>query len=151
VPPRVRDLVACLAAPVGKDHETVAQLVNYFTVQAHLIKEPLPFPQDVVLAALFFKIHERDAELIFVGDLTGEVNRLLEESGSRVRLKPRRVGHILSVLGFSERRRTREGWGVSLILPDQERLHKLVRSHGIDVPPNLRAFTAGCRLCECTS
>jgi hypothetical protein len=78
------------------------------------------------------------------------VNYFLELAGERLRLRPRKVGAVLTSLGFCNRERTNAGWIVLLNRGDAEKLHQLAQHHGIDrlseryqkVPP------AECELCR---
>ena len=149
--PRTQDLLACLTAPCAEDGQRCRFLLQFFAWQAQVTREPLSPPQNDVLAALFFLIHQRlDAEVCFVADLTKMVNKLLEKAGERIRLQPRKVGAVLTSLGFTDRQRTNCGWTVWIDRPQQERVHELAKIYGVD-----RLFDLGfpishgdCPLCE---
>ncbi len=73
-----------------------------------------------------------DADVVSVADLTRLVNEIREKEGVSLRLQPRRVGSVLTSLGFLSRRRTNKGWTVWLNKSDQRRIHELARTYGID-------------------
>lgn len=131
--PRTRDLLMCLAAPFAEDTQRCESLVNFFRIHDQLANEPLSAAQNAVLAALFCLIHQRsDSGVAFVLDLTATVNQFLYVAGEQLRLEPRKVGAILTSLGFTRRERTNKGWTVWLSRSDQERVHQLVKAYGID-------------------
>lgn len=74
----------------------------------------------------------KDFSSIWIGGLTQNVNFFLELAGEKLRLKPRKVGAVLTSLGFSSRTRTNSGWVISLNRRDAEKLHQLAASYGID-------------------
>ncbi len=149
--PRSRDLLACLAAPCGEDVEVCQPLVQFFKSREIFTKEPLPPPQSSVLTALFSQIHQNSyTGLVLINDLTAKVNYILEKTGQPFRLRPRKVGAILTTFGFSWRKRTNTGWTILLDRADQERVHKLARVHGIDfgLDQFVRADLRQCPLCQ---
>ncbi len=107
--------------------------------------------QNAVLRALFSIIHLRDDySSIWISDLTLTVNSFLHAAGESLRLLPRKVGAVLTSLGFTARTRTSSGWTVSLNRADAEKLHQLAECYGIDglrdrflsIPPD------DCALCQ---
>ena len=63
---------------------------------------------------------------------------------------PRKVGSVLTSLGFSDRKRTNSGWTLQLSMQDGEKIHQLVVRYGID---GFEHFIAArqeevCRLCK---
>jgi hypothetical protein len=78
-------------------------------------------------------VHLReDFNSIWISDLAQQVNIFLELEGEKLRLQPRKVGAVLTSLGFSSRTRTNSGWVLSLIRRDAEKLHQLAASYGVD-------------------
>ncbi len=131
--PRARDLLNCLAAPSTDDPDRCHFLLKFFKYQNSVSQEPLSPPQNAVLAALFFMVHvHADADVVSVADLTGLVNEIREKEGVSLRLQPRKVGSVLTSLGFLSRRRTNKGWTVWLNKSDQRKIHELARTYGID-------------------
>jgi len=111
--------------------------------------EPLPPPENAVLTALFAQIHQgaTDTGRVLIKNLTTKVNEILETSGERFRLSPRKVGAVMAILGFCWKIRTNIGWVIVLHRADQVRVHKLVKTHGMDL--NLDRFIKAADLREC--
>ncbi len=84
-----------------------------------------------------------------VGDLTQLVNELLARAGERFRLSPRKVGAVLTSLGFIYRKRTNCGWTVWLDRSQRERVHQLVKAYGMErIKLVLPVSPEKCSLCE---
>lgn len=85
-----------------------------------------------------------------IGGLTQTVNSFLKLAGENSRMQPRKVGAVLTSLGFSSRTRTNSGWVLSLNRRDAERLHQVAAIHGIDGMKGrfLRVSSADCELCR---
>ena len=79
-----------------------------------------------------------DTGRVLIMNLTTKVNEILETSGERFRLSPRKVGAVMTTLGFGWKTRSNMGWVIILDRADQVRVHKLVKSHGMDL--NLDRF-----------
>ena len=128
-------------------------LLTFFKSGQVLPAEPLNREQNVVLQALFSLVHSTENEFssVWVSQLTRLVNQFLEKGGKRFRLHPRKVGSVLTTLGFSDRKRTNSGWTLQLSgLRDAEKVHELVARYGID---GFEGFVASrlegaCRLCS---
>ena len=100
---------------------------------------------------LFSQIHQEAYNgAVLTKNLTTKVNEILEANGERLHLSPRKVGAVLSTLGFRWKRRTSTGWKILLKRADQVRVHKLVNSHGMDLNTErfLRANLLDCPLCK---
>jgi len=131
--PRSRDLLRAIAAPHLQDSERSNQLLRFFNTDQAVPEEPLSPEQNVVLLSVYSIVHARkDYVAIQTGDLTNAVNNFLELAGERLRLRPRKVGAILTSLGFCNRERTNSGWIVLLNRGDAEKAHQLAEHHGID-------------------
>jgi hypothetical protein len=138
--PRSREMLRALAAPFAEDKEICQPLIEVFKKRGFFNLEPLPPPENAVLTALFAQIHQgaTDTGRVLIMNLTTKVNEILETSGERFRLSPRKVGAVMTTLGFSRKTRSNIGWVVLLDRADQVRVHKLVKSHGMDL--NLDRF-----------
>jgi hypothetical protein len=152
--PRARDLLGCLAAPSFEDRERCQFLLSFFELEHAVGQEPLSPAGNAVLAGLFYVFHSvdkvSDSATVYVRDLTRVANNLLAESGERLRLQPRKVGSVLTSLGFTSRQRTNSGWVVWLDGCEQVLIHELAKRHGIDhLPFRLRGIPPeSCRLCQ---
>lgn len=149
--PRSREMLAALAAPFAEDMEFCGQLIQFFKLREIFNREPLPPPENAVLTTLFSQIHqEAYTGSVLIQNLTIKVNEILEKSGERFRLSPRKVGSVLATLGIGWKKRTNTGWIILLDRPEQVRVHKLVESHGLDLNLDrfLRADVRECPLCN---
>jgi hypothetical protein len=152
--PRSRDLLRALSAAHPQDVNRSQQRLRFFESGQAVPEEPLSPEQNAVLLSLYSIIHLRkDYTSVQTGDLTKTVNLYLEKSGEYLRLQPRKVGAVLTSLGFSNRQRTNSGWIVSLNRGDAEKLHHLALRHGIDKSSaNLQKVSpAECDLCRAAS
>ena len=131
--PRSRDLLRALAATHMQNVERSKRLLEFFDSGQAIPHEPLCPEQNAVLRALYSVIHIRnDYDSIQTGQLTEMVNLILERAGESLRMKPRKVGSVLTSLGFSNRTRTNSGWILSLNREDAEKLHQLADHYGIE-------------------
>ena len=149
--PRSRDLLACFAAPFAEDAEVCKRLVHIFKEREIFSRDPLSPSQSAVLAALFFCMHiDSYSGAVLVKNLTAKVNRILKAAGQPLRLQPRKVGAVLTTLGFSRRERTNIGWNIILDRTDQVRVHKLIKEYGIDFFSDqfADADLGQCQLCQ---
>jgi hypothetical protein len=130
--PRTRDLLRVLSA-AHADVSRSERLLRFVESGQGVQPEPLSPEQNAVVRALFSAVHIReDFACIWISDLTQRVNIFLELAGEKLRLQPRKVGAVLTSLGFSSRARTNSGWVLSLTQRDAEKLHQLAASYGID-------------------
>ncbi len=151
--PRARDLLRALTAATAQDAQRSQTLRHFFETGQVLPSEPLSTEQTVVLQFLFSLVHAGESySSIWVAEVTSNVNSFLKLAGERLRLEPRRVGSVLTSMGFTNRKRTNRGWTLQLSMQDSERIHQLVARYGIDgfedFILNLDAET--CNLCKAT-
>jgi hypothetical protein len=152
--PRARDILRSLAAVHSQNSQRCQVLLRFFQSGQILPAEPLTREQNVVLKLLFSLVHSRveDFSCVFVAQVTKAVNQFLEVDGERFRLLPRKVGSILTSLGFTNRKRTNSGWTLQLSLQDAAMVHQLVVRYGID---GFEDFVMGnhegvCKMCRDT-
>jgi hypothetical protein len=149
--PRSRDLLRALSAAHLQDVIRSKHLLKLFDSGQAVPEEPLSPEQNAVLLALYSIIHLRkDYTFIQTGDLTKTVNLYLKKAGEGLRLRPRKVGSVLTSLGFCNRQRTNSGWIVSLSRGDAEKIHQLAEHHGIDKMRDgfQKVSSAECDLCR---
>jgi hypothetical protein len=81
------------------------------------------------------------------------VNYFLKLTGEHLWMQPRKVGAVLTSLGFSNRTRTNSGWVVTLDRRDVERVHHLAECYGIHNvgDPKLVVWQKKCPLCRATA
>jgi len=130
--PRTRDLLRVLSA-AHADVSRSELLLRFVESGQGVQPEPLSPEQNAVVRAMFSAVHIReDFSCIWISDLTQRVNIFLELAGEQLRVQPRKVGAVVTSLGFSSRTRTNSGWVISLSRKDAERLHQLAVCYGID-------------------
>jgi len=129
----MRDLHQALATPFADDPAQCRLLQNWMLAADIADREPLPPEESAVLAALYCAAHqESQSDRLCITDLTKLVNLRLTVAGERLRIKPRRIGSVLSSLGFSQRCRTNRGWAIWLELDDRKKIHQLAERYGMD-------------------
>lgn len=147
-----RDLYEALALALEENTHYRKWLFLCCEEQAQANQEPLPPREAAVLNTLFKVIHElRPVCMNYkVAQLTSVVNADLEKAGQRFRLNPRDVGGALSSLGFTNHKRTNRGYFVWIDIKQQERIHKLVETYGMDSESYLTKKYLGrsCGMCD---
>jgi hypothetical protein len=130
--PGTRDLLTSLAAPFFQNPDVGRHLLSILSViHDPQTREPLPMSQNAVVAALFYITHYRETkDFTTVGHVSEFVNWTLVEARERARLQPRKVGALLSSLGFFERVRTNRGLGIALNIQVRKRIHFLIKNFG---------------------
>ena len=149
--PRNRDLLISLAAPIADDAHACSSLASLFESYEKLMVEPLPAAYNAVLGAVFFLAHQPIEDDLVIGQVTRLTNLYFKKISEHSRLKPRKVGAILTALGFTKRLRTARGWMVILEHSDRVRAHQLVRAYGIDSYFDVAAapgFNHNCEGCK---
>jgi hypothetical protein len=149
--PRTRDLLRALTAAHAHDTQRSQRILKFFKSGQALPSEPLTPEQNAVLHLLFSIVHNGGEHTsIWVSELTKKVNIYLKDMEENLRLKPRKVGAVLTSLGFSHRTRTNSGWGAHLNRQDEERIHQLAATYGIDGLDDrfLGTSVEACRLCK---
>jgi len=130
--PRTRDLLRALSAAHAQDAQRSQRLFKFFESGQAVPSEPLSPEQNAVLRTLFALIHPGKFSYLFIADLTFKVNLFLQAAGERLRLPPRKVGAVLTSLGFVNRTRKNSGWVLCVSQQDAEKLHQLAACYGID-------------------
>jgi len=149
--PRARDLLSSLAAPLADDEMWCKFLLEFFLAHEPATQEPLPPAQDATLAALFHLIHLLPGEeSITVGSFGETVNNVLRQAGKRFTLQPRKIGSVLTSMGFTSRERTSRGWRIWLDSAARRRIHTLVKAYGNEHlgDPLLRIRLEICEICR---
>jgi hypothetical protein len=131
--PRSLDLFCSLAASFAGDPVSVKSLAQFFAKRDFGPCKHLSSPESAVLAALFTEIHKAPyTEDIGVKNLTVGANAILKDNGSHLRMEPRKVGAAITSLGIVCKRRTSDGWHLYLNESDQDKIHKLAETHGVE-------------------
>jgi hypothetical protein len=131
--PRSRDLLRVLTAGHSRDVDRSRRLLEFIDSGQAVPQEPLSPEQDAVLRCLHTFIHLREEfKFVLTGDLTKMVNIFLRVTGKNLSMKPRKVGAVMTSLGFSNRARTNAGWIMSLNHEDAKKVHHLAEYYGIE-------------------
>lgn len=131
--PRSRDLLWALSAASLQDPARSQTLLEFFNSGNAVPLEPLTSEQNAVVLTLFAFIHAGENVLsLRTSDLTRNVNHCLRLSGEKMSLAPRKVGAVLTSLGFSNRTRGNSGWCVYFNQGDIKKIHQLAENYGID-------------------
>ncbi len=130
--PRARDLLRLLSAAHAQDAQRSQRLLEFFESGQAVPSEPLSPEQNAVLRTLFALIHSGKFSYIWIQNLASNVNFFLQASGERLSLQPRKIGAVLTSLGFVNRTRKNSGWVLYVSQQDAEKLHQLAACYGID-------------------
>jgi hypothetical protein len=148
---RTRDLYQALALPIGNQAEFCEYLVHLFETQQEINREPLSPSCAAVLRILYewIHLHLTDGKCA-QKELTFGVNLNLESLQETFRLNAHEVGRALTSLGFTNRKRTNEGWILWLDLRTRKRIHNLAHDYAIDQESRSQraCFGNGCELCK---
>jgi hypothetical protein len=148
---RTRDLYQALALPIGNQTEFCEYLVRLFETQQEINREPLTLASTALLRFLYewIHLHLTDGKCA-QKELTFGVNLNLERLQETFRLNAHEVGRALTSLGFTNRKRTNEGFILWLDLRTRKRIHNLAHDYAIDQESQFQeeTFGNGCGLCR---
>ena len=141
-----RDLYEALALPID-DANIREFLAAQFQLQQNFNREPLSPIQAAVLHTLDWYIHvySTDATCANRG-LTDAVNLRLKYDRELFHANPHQVGHVLTSLGLTERKRTNTGWVLLLSRDTRARIHTLLRRYAIEIDTSVNRQS--CSLCS---
>lgn len=144
--PPVRGLARSLGACVSHEPELQGGIVLLLKELNELVLSERAIDLNaIVVEAMLSFCHEEKKESLHVGEITACVNKILEQCGELLEMKPRTVGHKLKALGLSTRRLDASGRGVLLLDKVRERIHKLAVAYRL---PADRGGTQSCRYCH---
>ena len=152
--PRTRDIVQVLSAPTFQNPARSKALLKLIASGEAVPQEALNPEQNAVVRALFSISHGRENYYsLQTGKLTEAVNLFLKLAGEHLRMQPRKVGAVLTSLGFCNRTRTNSGWVITLNRGDVEKVHHLAECYGIHNvgDPKLVVWQKKCPLCRATA
>ena len=111
--PCTRDLLRAIVAPTAQDAARSQRLLEVFRAGQASPSEP---PEhNAVLHLLFVVVHTHEEAYYYgVSQLCKALNNHLKLRGEGLRLQPRKVGAVLTSLGFSGRKRTNTGWTIQV-------------------------------------
>jgi hypothetical protein len=147
---RTRDLYQALALPIGSIPDLCRYFVRLFKAQQEINREPLSPCCAAVLGTLYQHIHTYPKDGKYTNkELTLTVNLNLQKLQETFRLNAHQVGRALTTIGFTNRKRTNEGFVLSLDLRTRERIHKLAQIYGIHQESRFRGagFGNDCEFC----
>ncbi len=143
--PREQDMLSCLAAVFASNPDWVDSISRSYE---YVPRQQTASPQlAAVVKAVFVVGHDPEFQgNMKVGLVASLAQQYLEMEGERVKLNPRRVGDILTALGFTSSQRQKIGWTRIFTRSDIEKAHELMRSYSILVPPLSTARE--CKMCD---
>jgi hypothetical protein len=144
-PTPLREFARCLGASVPEDPELQSEIVELLEEQNRQIQaDSLTSLNAVVVEAMLASCHTEKKESARVGELADAANKILEQRGEMLELKPRAVGYRLTAMGFLTARLGAGGRGLLLWDTVRKRIHKLAVEYGVLV---VRGNMNGCRHC----
>jgi hypothetical protein len=149
--PRSRDILSCLAAPVGQKFTELRMTLLHYLKFHHdqQSRDGLEVRQDAMLALLFGVMHHNpELPYIRVKEIAAATNSLLRADRSAISDKA--AGRILAALGLRNTKRTNQGWILFLNSETRERIHQLRETHGIShlTQADIDRFTRDCPECR---
>ena len=147
---RSRDLFQALGLPVSEEPSLLGPLALIFQEQQQLSREPLAPRQSAALRALLACAHDQASErLLFpMKYIALRTNLLLECDGEKFQMREREVGAVLLSLGIANRKRTNQGYAVSMDQALRKYLHHLATEHGIDYGEFRSESCESCEFCN---
>lgn len=131
--PRTRDLLRAFTAAHRQQGDRCELLLKFFMASPAVPAEPLSPEQNAVLYAFFVASHYiGEDRAVYIGDLTTLVNKTLGSMGEPLRLHPRRVGAVLTSLGFADRKRRNYGYEICIYREEAIRIHQIAEHYGIE-------------------
>jgi hypothetical protein len=129
--PREWEAFRWWAGPFTGDQSFLVQLLDAIRWSAELAPDGLPVGQVATIAALDHLAHKGN-ESVSVGEICALTNKVLVQMGADLRLKERKIGAILTKLGFPRRERGGSDGPYQLELSSytKDYIHKLVKSFG---------------------
>ena len=153
--PRSRDLLCSLAAPlVGS--QLLTRFLLCFMKESHdaEMRESLEPRHEALLAVLWEVIHREPAlPNVRIGgktSLSTAINEMWLQGGERLIVSDKRVGTMLSSMGFRSTHRTKSGWILWLNSSTLGRCHQLLKTHGNRYVPDwdFAQHSTTCPLCK---
>ncbi len=145
---RALDIYRALALPLAEYPEFCGVLADLIVSQRQYQPEMLSSVQVSILRILHNVIHERPADGgLLINALTTAMNLDLESHGEPAGLNPRKVGDVLTSLGFTNRTRTNVGYVLHLGRSERLNIHRAVRGYAVDVLLGEPASDTSCELC----
>jgi hypothetical protein len=137
-----------IVAPFLADETLGRELIDAVKTCGGVVFSRLPSRQRAVLAAMFNLVHEKGRECFLVGEAATLANQFLGDFGEAFNLTPKRVGKIMSDLGFKANYRVDRGLSLELEEEVAEGLHRCAKFYGIDeIHPGM-TLDVRCKLCR---
>jgi len=146
--PRSRDQFRCLCAPIRKVPDLV-NVIRYVFQQQDDFRGMINFKQAAVAGAVFQVSHEhREGNWqISFRSLKQLANLYLRERDEPPITSEKSLGHLLTTIGFIERKSTNTGTVLILNRATRERAHALQRMHKIATSIG-EGEVSSCKLCQ---
>jgi hypothetical protein len=129
--PREWDAFRCWGAPFAGDEEYLRELLEAMRCAGELSPNGLLVGPHAVLSGLDFLVHEPENQAP-VSAIAAHANKILEQSGEELRLKERKVGAILTQLGFPRWQRGGDDgpYQLQFYVSVKRLIHRLVKYYG---------------------
>jgi hypothetical protein len=129
--PREWDAFRCWGAPFEGEEPFLRELREAIRCAAEASPDGLPVDQVATICALHFLVHKRQ-DHTSVGEIATHANRVLGQMGEDIRLKERKVGAILTKLGFPRRQRGGDDgpYQLQFDVSVKEMIDRLVKFYG---------------------
>jgi len=122
--------IRCLSVPFAADEAFCQELLDAAIWNCAGGSAALQVRHRAVLSALFFLSHAQRPE-IEVSELTDAANNILDRDQEEVRVSPKKVGAILTALGFPKRDRSCSGYSLENSEYVRRHVHELGQRYGI--------------------
>jgi hypothetical protein len=131
IKPREWEAFRWWGAPFAGEKEFLHELLDAIRSAAELAPDGLPVDQFATIAALDYLAHKPKAT-ISVGEIATLANRVLIQKGADLCLKERKVGAIMTKLGFPRRERGGDDgpYRLDFSAYTKDLLHRLVKFYG---------------------
>jgi hypothetical protein len=151
--PKLGMITGVLVAPFADDLDYCQELAGDLEEMDLNKTDRLPAYKNAVASATFYFAHDRKATSegeVPAKGLSEMANTILKERGEPCTLNPRRVGEILTGLGFPKRTRDSRGYRLDLDLEVLERVHHVAKYYSVfdPNPYDSRGPKIDCPICR---
>lgn len=122
--------IRCLGVPFAADEGFCQELLDAARWDCAEKSTGLQVRHRAVSSTIFFLSHEQRAE-IEVSELTDATNKILERDQEEIRVSPKKVGAILTALGFPRRDRGCSGYTLENSDYVKKLAHRLGQRYGV--------------------
>jgi hypothetical protein len=143
---RSRDIAHSLGACVGEDQELRALITKLLREQQTQTQAGAESElNSALIEAMLGLCHQPEKQDLGVAEITAATNKILENRGELIQLKPRAVGGLLRDLRFATKRLGAERRGFTLLNSVRKRIHDLAIGHKLLQVSDQSVY---CSVCE---